>query len=91
VIIGGGIAGLISAIQLARSGIPCALIEKKFYPIHRVCGEYISNEAVPFLKRNGLYPAEFTLPQIKRFQLSSVSGKQAVVPLDLRKSEFSGI
>ncbi|MEX1240344.1 MAG: FAD-dependent monooxygenase [Cyclobacteriaceae bacterium] len=82
VIIGGGMAGLISGIQLARAGIPCVLIEKKSYPLHRVCGEYISNETVPFLKRNGLYPTEFSPPQINRLQLSSVTGKQAIVPLD---------
>jgi flavin-dependent dehydrogenase len=83
VIIGGGLAGLIAGIQLARAGIPCQLLEKKSYPFHRVCGEYISNEAVPFLRRQGLYPEEFSPPEINQFQLSSVTGKQAQIPLPL--------
>lgn len=83
IIIGGGLAGLVSGIQLSSAGIPCLLIEKKSYPHHRVCGEYISNEAVPFLKRLGLYPDEFSPPQINQFQLSSVTGRHATIPLDM--------
>ena len=83
IIIGGGLAGLISAIQLARNGIFCRVIEKRTYPFHRVCGEYISNEVTPFLRSCGLYPEEFSPPIIRNFQLSSVSGKSEVMPLDL--------
>lgn len=83
IIIGGGLAGLISAINLARKGIFCTVIEKKVYPFHRVCGEYISNETVPFLEKIAAYPSQFAPPSIKRFQLSSVNGKSTVLPLDL--------
>ena len=83
VIIGGGLAGLISSIQLVRAGIPCTVVEKKSYPLHRVCGEYISNEALPFLKASGLYPSELKLPQINFFQISSVGGEVAKMSLDL--------
>ena len=83
VIIGGGLAGLISSIQLIRAGIPCTVVEKKSYPLHRVCGEYISNEALPFLNASGLYPKEFKLPQIKFFEFSSVKGQSAKLTLDL--------
>lgn len=83
IVIGGGISGLLTAIQLIFENIPCTVIEKKKYPFHRVCGEYISNETVPFLKKLDLFPAEFHPPQIQRFQLSSVSGKNKILPLDL--------
>jgi flavin-dependent dehydrogenase len=83
VIIGGGLAGLITSIQLNRAGVPCTVIEKKSYPLHRVCGEYISNEALPFLKRSGLYPEQMILPQINFFQFSSVTGQAFELPLDL--------
>lgn len=83
VIIGGGLAGLISSVQLIRAGIPCTVIEKKSYPFHRVCGEYVSNEAVPFLKASGLYPEEFKLPQVKFFEFSSRCGEATKLPLDL--------
>lgn len=83
IIAGGGLAGLITGIQLSRAGISCTLIEKKTYPFHRVCGEYISNETVPFLKSLDIYPEEFSPPVLSRFQLSSVNGKSADLKLDL--------
>lgn len=82
-IIGGGLAGLLSSIQLCRSGVPCIVVEKKRYPFHRVCGEYISNETTPFLKSLGLYPEEFNPPQFTKFQLSANNGKSTTLPLDL--------
>jgi flavin-dependent dehydrogenase len=83
IIAGGGLAGLVTAICLARKGIFCTVVEKKSYPFHRVCGEYISHEVVPFLRSQDLYPSQFNPPQISRFQLSSTRGKSAVMPLDL--------
>jgi flavin-dependent dehydrogenase len=82
-IIGGGLAGLVASIQLARKGISCVLFEKKKYPFHRVCGEYISNEALPFLQREHLVPADLDLPRINQFLLSSTSGKYVLLPLDM--------
>jgi len=83
VVIGGGLAGLVASVQLAKAGVSCALVEKKVYPFHRVCGEYISNEAVPFLKANDLFPEKFNPPRITRFTLSSATGKSSTMPLDL--------
>lgn len=83
IIIGGGISGLITSIQLVRTGIPVTLIERKSYPFHRVCGEYISAETIPFLNSLGLFPDPFSPPAISRLQLSSVNGKSAFVKLDL--------
>jgi flavin-dependent dehydrogenase len=82
-IIGGGLAGLITGIRLARAGVLVTLVEKRGYPFHRVCGEYISNEAVPFLKSMGLYPQDIALPQLRRFQLSSTTGRSSILPLDM--------
>jgi len=83
IVAGGGLSGLITAIQLSRAGIYCTLIEKNTYPFHRVCGEYISNETVPFLKSLGIYPEQFSPPVLSHFQLSSVNGKSANLQLDL--------
>lgn len=83
IIVGGGIAGLIASILLGKKGIECTLIEKRNYPAHRVCGEYISKEAVPFLESEELLPQNIILPNISRFMLSSVSGKSASLNLDL--------
>lgn len=83
IIIGGGLAGLITGIRLARWDIPTTLIEKRSYPFHRVCGEYISNETELFLRKEGLYPDSFYPPKITQFQLSSVTGKSIHLPLDM--------
>ena len=48
-IIGGGLAGLTSAIHLSKSGLTVIVIEKNEFPKHKVCGEYISNEVIPYL------------------------------------------
>lgn len=83
VIIGGGLAGLTNAILLRKAGFEVIMFEEKAYPFHRVCGEYISNEVVPFLKRNDLYPDELSPVELTQFHLSSPSGKMLRMPLDL--------
>ncbi len=82
-IIGGGLAGLISATLLARRGFDVILFEEKEYPFHRVCGEYISNEVIPFLKHHDLFPKELHPVSISQFQLTSPSGQKLEMPLDL--------
>ncbi len=44
VIIGGGIAGNVASVHLARAGWDVLLMEKKSYPFHRLCGEFLSPE-----------------------------------------------
>jgi menaquinone-9 beta-reductase len=83
IVVGGGLSGLISAILLSRRGHAVVLFEKKQYPFHRVCGEYISNETVPFLTANGLFPLELGPERISRLQLTSVNGRAAELPLDV--------
>jgi menaquinone-9 beta-reductase len=82
-VIGGGLAGLVSSILLAKNGVEVLLIEKKTYPFHRVCGEYISNEALSFLESHGLLPEVGGFPRIKTFELSDTKGNTARIPLDL--------
>lgn len=74
-IIGGGLAGLTSAIHLSKSGIKVVLIEKSVYPRHKVCGEYVSNEIVPYLKYLGASPEVLKPKKITRFLFSSSEGK----------------
>src|SRR5690349_16579169 len=83
IIIGGGIAGLTTAVRLAAEGLDVSLVEKKSYPYHKVCGEYVSNEVIPYLKSLGLSPEELQPSLIGRLQLSSPSGKVMNLPLDL--------
>lgn len=73
-IIGGGLAGLCLAIQLADKDIPVVVFEKSKYPFHKVCGEYISMESRPFLESLGLPLADLALPEINNLGISSDRG-----------------
>lgn len=82
-VIGGGLAGLVSALGLARAGLQVALVEKKAYPFHRVCGEYISNEALPYLRQLGVQVGALQPARISRFLLSAPGGNALHTKLDL--------
>ena len=45
-ILGGGVAGCAAAIALARKGRSVTLIEREPAPRHKVCGEFLSGEAL---------------------------------------------
>lgn len=83
VIIGGGVAGLALAIYLAQSEATVAVIEKKHYPLHKVCGEYISSESISFLERLGLDIKALNLPDITGLKLSSPLGITVKGPLSI--------
>jgi flavin-dependent dehydrogenase len=82
-VVGGGLAGLVASLHLASEGIPCTVIEKSGYPVHRVCGEYVSREVIPYLTRLNAYPESLQPAMIDRFQLTSTRGDVAELPLDL--------
>ncbi len=82
-IIGGGLAGLVCAVRLSRMNFEVLLFEKKQYPFHKVCGEYLSNEVLDFMKREALLPKSYDFPQINKFQISALAGQSLTMPLDL--------
>lgn len=53
-VVGGGIAGSLAAIHLARAGKSVVLFEKSSGPHHKVCGEYLSVECSSYLSEIGL-------------------------------------
>ena len=71
IIIGGGLAGLTSAIHLSKQHKNILLIEKNPYPKHKVCGEYISNEVLPYLKSLGVDPIAHGAKQISKIHLTT--------------------
>ena len=83
VIIGGGLAGLVSSIALARAGVQVLLIERKNYPHHKVCGEYVSNEVRPYLENIGLNLDALGSATISRFRFTSPKGSALETPLDM--------
>jgi flavin-dependent dehydrogenase len=74
-IVGGGLAGLTSAIHLSKSGLKVTLIEKNEFPKHKVCGEYISNEVLPYLKWLGIEISELKPSVILKLEFSTATGK----------------
>lgn len=83
IIIGGGLAGLTNAILLAKADFKVTLIERKKYPFHRVCGEYVSNEILPFLNELGIFPNELGASKISKLTVTSQNGKSLKADLDL--------
>ena len=82
-LIGGGLAGLAAALDLAQRGHRVAVVERKQYPFHKVCGEYVSNEVLPYLRRLGADPAGLAPAAISQFLLSSPGGRCLTATLDL--------
>ncbi|MCW8980949.1 MAG: FAD-dependent oxidoreductase [Altibacter sp.] len=80
-IIGGGLAGLTAALHLSRAGCRVLIIEKYTYPHHKVCGEYVSNEVLPYLNHLGIDPFAIGARSITTFQVSTKTGKTLKVEL----------
>jgi flavin-dependent dehydrogenase len=83
IIIGGGLAGLAGAIHLSQQGLKVTLIEKSSYPRHKVCGEYISNEILPYLIWLGVDVLQLQPTHINRFEFSTRTGRIASAQLPL--------
>lgn len=83
IIAGGGLAGLIAAIELSKAKKRVLLLEKKAYPYHKVCGEYISNEVLTYLQSLGFNPFDHGASKISRLRLSTPQGHNIYTPLDL--------
>ncbi|WP_312792959.1 NAD(P)/FAD-dependent oxidoreductase [Sphingobacterium sp.] len=83
IIIGGGLAGLTSASHLCKKGLNVVLIEKHIYPQHKVCGEYISSEILPYLKELDIDVEALHPSSIKNLEFTAVDGKMIKAELPL--------
>lgn len=83
IIVGGGLGGLCSALHLSLGGLNVLLIEKNGFPKHKVCGEYISNEVLPYLNSLGFDPFEFGAKNITDFTLSTPGSRSISTTLPL--------
>ncbi|MFD2907807.1 NAD(P)/FAD-dependent oxidoreductase [Flavobacterium ardleyense] len=82
-IIGGGLAGLTAAIDLLNRNFKVVVFEKNEYPKHKVCGEFISNEVLPYLENLGLNIDSLQPTHIFKTELSTHSGKTIKAKLPL--------
>lgn len=83
IIIGGGVAGLSLAAALARDGHRPLLVEQGHLPRHRVCGEFLSPDALCSLERLGLSGAVAALQPwpVTQAHLVARSGSTLSIPL----------
>jgi len=83
IIVGGGLSGLTAAIHLCREGRQVTLVEKQEYPKHKVCGEYVSNEILPYLEWLGVHVEELEPVRIEKAVFSTSDGKEIRCDLPL--------
>lgn len=70
-VIGGGLAGSMVALRLAAAGREVTLLEKEDAAHHKVCGEFLSYEAVEYLNVVGVNPYNLGAASIRSVRLCS--------------------
>ncbi len=69
-VVGGGLAGTACAILLAQADSPVVLLEREASPKHKVCGEFLSAEALRMLAALGIHPEFELAPSISTVRLA---------------------
>lgn len=87
-IIGGGLAGAGAAIHLARAGLEVVLLEREAGAHDKVCGEFLSYEAVDSLRRLGVDPLALGAAPVERLAVC-VGDRRVVGPLPFRALSLS--
>lgn len=88
VVIGGGPAGAAVAIDLARAGREVILLEREAGPRDKVCGEFLSREAVLYLADLGIDLAALGAVPITAARLAA-GERVATAPLPFRAMSVS--
>jgi menaquinone-9 beta-reductase len=91
IIIGGGPAGSSAAISLAVSGLRVLLLEEKHLPRHKLCGEFITPESFPTLRRLKVMERMLAAgaQKIERLTLSAPTGRAVQITIAEMSSESS--
>jgi menaquinone-9 beta-reductase len=80
-VLGGGVAGCAASIALAREGRVVTLIEREHTPRHKVCGEFLSGEALEDLHALGIDVASLGAVPIDYVRLAAArSAAEAPLP-----------
>jgi flavin-dependent dehydrogenase len=77
-VVGGGLAGTAFAIPLAEAGWPVTLVEREAGPHDKVCGEFLSREAMLYLRALGIDPGTLGAVPIGRVRIAGRRGDTAV-------------
>ncbi len=83
IIVGGGLAGCGAAIRLADAGFSVRVLEKRSYPEHKLCGEFLSPEVWGMLDRLGALEQVHNAGahEMRRARLTASSGAMLEVKL----------
>jgi flavin-dependent dehydrogenase len=76
IVVGGGPAGCVAAIVLARAGLRVRLLDRATFPREKLCGDTLNPGALATLARLGLHPADDGLP-IRGMLVTGPGGTQA--------------
>ncbi len=87
-ILGGGIAGCAASIALARKGRRVTLIEREPTSRHKVCGEFLSGEALEDLHALGIDVASLGAVPIHSVRLAAAR-RAAEAPLPFPAASFT--
>jgi flavin-dependent dehydrogenase len=80
-VMGGGLAGSMAALELARAGRSVVLVEKSKGPHDKVCGEFLSRESLHYLRRHNVDLLALGAVPIKAVRLITKSfAEQADLP-----------
>jgi flavin-dependent dehydrogenase len=82
-VVGGSLAGAAASAALARAGARVVVLEKARFPRNKVCGCFLSHEALPILRRMGMEEelAREAPETITRFALVERGGKRVEADL----------
>ncbi|MCO5723498.1 NAD(P)/FAD-dependent oxidoreductase [Robiginitalea marina] len=81
IVIGAGLAGLTAALELAEAGRQVVVFDSHRLPRHKVCGEYLSMEVVPYLNSKGVDLSD--APEIGHLLLATPGGRSLRASLPL--------
>lgn len=82
-VIGGSLAGSAAAAALANAGAGVTVLERARFPRAKLCGEFLSHEALPLLERLGVLDGLLAAgaETIDRFALIRPDGRRVEAPL----------
>jgi menaquinone-9 beta-reductase len=81
IVVGAGPAGCSAAINLARENFKVLIVEQKFFPRDKLCGEFISTECLTYFQQLGVDEPIYTNgATISKTVLYSRSGRSVSIP-----------
>jgi flavin-dependent dehydrogenase len=76
IVIGGGPGGAMLGLRLAEAGREVMILEKERHACDKVCGEFLSREAIGYLRQAGIEPCSLGASTITSVRLTS--GRRSV-------------